>query len=213
MKYITIDGLSGAGKSTQARCIQERLGWNELNREEARTVNEMAWKLVGSAYNLGVNLFAEVISNIAVLRRAIDSQRDNFVVGDHYWGLLWHCYMHPNDGNVNQLLDVFMATFADTLPVASFFLKTDPRLRNIRILHRNANVDGYFSIESVEVEASHNGDDGDALQYFEWLQSKVDSVPIHIIDNTDVSIEEVTSQILEKITAQTAEQHGQDRGY
>lgn len=199
MKYITIDGLSGAGKSTQARCIEERLGWVELNREEFRTVNEMIWMLSGPKYELKVSHFAEVINNIAVLRRAVDTQTDDFVVGDHFWSLLWHCYLHPNNGNVNQLLEIFMAAFSDKLPVASFFLGTDPNSRNVRRLHRNANADEYFSIEAVEVNASHNRDDADLIRYAQWLQAQVDVVPIYIIDNTDVSIEDVTNQILEKL--------------
>ena len=212
MKYITIDGLSGAGKSTQARCIEERLGWVELNRENFRSAVEQTWDMGVIASNLEieheqththfgghVSQFAHTISNIAVLRQAIDSQKSNFVIGDHFWSLLTHCYLHPNDGNVNQLLEIFMATFSDKLPVASFFLGTDPGSRNLRILHRNANTDGYFSIGDVEVNASHNRDDADLIRYAQWLQMQVDVVPIHIIDNTNVSIEDVTNQILEKI--------------
>ncbi len=213
MKYITIDGLSGAGKSTQARCIEERLGWVELNRENFRSAVSQTWDMGVIASNLQVeddehvnthfggrvSQFAHVISNIAVLRQAIDSQKWNFVIGDHFWSLLTHCYLHPDDGNVNQLLQIFIATFSDKLPVASFFLRTDPNSRNVRILHRNANVDGYFSIGDVEVNASHNRDDADLIRYAQWLQTQVDVVPIYIIDNTNVSIEDVTNQILEKI--------------
>lgn len=212
MKYITIDGLSGAGKTTQAKRIVSQIGWHELNRENFRSAVEQTWDMGVIASNLQVereqththfggriSRFAHTISDIAVLRQAIDSQTHDFVVGDHFWSLLTHCYLHPNDGNVDQLLEIFMAAFSDKLPVASFFLRTDPGSRNLRILHRNANTDGYFSIKDVEVNASHNRDDADTLRYYQWLQTQVDVVPIHIIDNTNVSIDEVTTQILEKV--------------
>jgi thymidylate kinase len=200
MKYITIDGLSGSGKSTNGIALAKMLDWEEkeANCEGEKDVYRMLTSVIEKGF-YPYSLISQKMQTFMVLRALIDAQKEPFVLTSYFWNELSHFYYHPNDGNIRQMLNVFLELFADKLPVASFFLKVDTQTRYQRIFERESREDGYFKVNCIDIDVSENKEDERALKFFEWLQSEVDVVPIYIIDNTNVSINEVTTQILEKI--------------
>ena len=201
MKYITIDGLSGSGKSTTGIAVAKQLGWEE--KEANCEMEKGMFGTISALIERGFypySVVSESLQAFMVSRALIDAQESPFVLTSYFWLDLTHFYYHPNDGNILQMLDVVLDLFVDKLPIASFFLNIDTQTRYQRIFERESRQDGYFKVNNIDIDVSENKEDEGALRFFEWLQSKVDRVPIHIIDNANVSIDEVAAQIVEKLT-------------
>lgn len=196
-KYITIDGLSGSGKSTQGKAVGRSLGgWDYANFENDFTLIDQITELI-ELRRFKCSDFAKTIQNFALLRWLVDGQANNFVVTNYFW---LHIRGIPSDkafSEIRQLVHLFKDMLADKPPLASFFLDTDPNVRYQRVFTRDSDQSSYYKIEDIQINIEDNTDDQRAREYFEWLRSEID-IPIHIINNNQ-PVEQVTADILSKL--------------
>ena len=190
--YITIDGLSGAGKSVQADRVSKALGWKSVSIDDMKSFGEHIWQM--NFGGPGYDQLSKLLYDLALIRAHIDYATEDFVFCDNFYRLLWTFYL-KNLG-IDEALSVFQQ--AVPRPIASIYLNVDARERHMRKFYvGNENL---YRIENIDFLTEMNHDEEDFCEFFQWLSKRIPH--IHILDGTK-SVEAVTDEIVRIVHANT----------
>ena len=187
---LTLDGHSGAGKTTQAAILSKKLGipvsppdWFHVNQ----TI-EYIMKFYNEGH-IAMSHESEIYRHLMVYHSMPMNHR---IIDD---GLFYRFRFYEHD-DFDKALDIFnqgMSLGANKAPSASFLLDIPLHIANCRSVMRTA-ADVRFSNISV---ASADQDKNKPIQKV-WKRIE-DAIPyFHIIDGT-MPVDAVTTAILEKI--------------
>ena len=195
--FITIDGLSGSGKSTQCDAVRKLLDWRVWQVDELR----VAFHFFLNKVFRGISDIDTVTIpyNISLTCALIKSRIGNFILDDHFWRIFWNYYKDHGKEKTKLFIQCFIEMLRsniDEVPIASFYLSTPSRFRFVRKVNRYSNylIDSDFHIDKNTITANNDDENDILLEYFEWLKEFCDF--IHIIDGTQ-PIEAITSEIVE----------------
>ena len=195
--FITIDGLSGSGKSTQCDAVGKSLGWRVWQVDELRVAFHF---FLDKTFRSRSNIETVMIPyNISLTYALIKSRIGNFILDDHFWRIFWIYYKDHGKEKTEPFIQFFIKMLRsniDEVPIASFYLSTPSRFRFVRKVNRYSNhlIDSNFHIDQNTITANTDDENDILLEYFEWLKEFCDF--IHIIDGTQ-SIETITARIVE----------------
>ena len=184
--YITIDGLSGAGKSVQADSVAEVLGWQVKSIDQLKTFGEQIWYMeFGSP---GDDQPSKFLYDLSLIRGYIDYTQESFVFSDNFYRLIWTNYRD------NLWVDEALLLFQQALPapVASICLHVPAQERHLRQFRREA--EGLYRIDDIRISTEMNRDEDDFMAFFSWLSERIPH--IYVLDGTK-SVESITNKIVE----------------
>lgn len=200
--YITIDGLSGAGKSEQAERICERLDWDLRSIDDQKGHGEGIWKAVYG--DCEAHRISKLIYDFSLIRGHIEYARDagrSFILVDSFYRLLWAFHRENKSAptrfgvNLSELIELFqncLSLCRGALPDASFYLHVPATERHLRQIRRDEGF-GLFEIKGLELTTGRNTDEDTFYAMFEWLSAHIPK--IYIIDGTQ-PIDAITDTIL-----------------
>ena len=184
--YITIDGLSGAGKTVQAERVSEALGWQVRAIDSLKTFGEQIWSMAfGSGSDDKLSKF---LYDLSLIRGYIDYTEEPFVFSDNFYRLIWTKYRD------NLGTDKALSLFQQALPapVASICLHVPAQERHLRQFRREA--EGLYRIDDIKISTEMNRDEDDFMEFFRWLSERIPY--IYVLDGTQ-SVESITDKIVE----------------
>lgn len=190
--FITIDGLSGAGKTTQAEAVAKELEFEAVSIDILR--NMIEWNLQFRHPNFNYNNVSSIVANMSLIRCLIDCVETNFVIADNFWRLMWTIYREQGRLEAANLLGIFLRVLqvnGGELPVASFCLHVPPYQRHVRTFKRR--LPPSVEVQDVDINVEKDTDENSFLEYITWLKESYDF--IHIIDGTQ-PVETVTAEIV-----------------
>lgn len=203
--YITIDGLSGAGKSEQAEHICKQLDWDLRSIDDQKGFGEYIWK--ASFGDCEDHRISKLIYDLALTRAhieyALDAER-SFILVDSFYRLLWHFHRENKSSptrfgvNLLELIELWQSCLSlcrGALPDASFYLHVPAIERHLRQINRDEGF-GLFEVKHLELTTERNTDEDTFYAMFEWLGQHIPN--IYIIDGAQ-PIDDVTATILKVI--------------
>lgn len=184
--YVTIEGLSGAGKTVQAERVAEALGWQVRAIDSLKTFGEQIWSM-----EFGVrrdDKLSKFLYDLSLIRGYIDYTKEPFVFSDNFYRLMWTKYRD------NLGADKALSLFQQALPapVASICLHVPAQERHLRQFRRGA--DRLYRIDDIKISTEMNRDEDDFMEFFRWLSERIPY--IYVLDGTQ-SVESITDKIVE----------------
>ena len=178
--FITIDGHSGAGKSTQADILAKRLKLNFTNFNNTYR----AYDVISFAFGQPgpcKQLFASVCA-----WHTIQPPHDN-IIFDNFWDSLYQTYLH------DELTLSSLNMFRDALklnnrsePSLSIILNTPYHMALARQISRDKKI-------HLKLNREDSPDDKRRLEFWQFLESEIHY--LHVI-NGNQSITNVTESII-----------------
>lgn len=200
MKIVTLDGHSGAGKSTQAQRLAEH--YSELNIEQ---IGHIIWRfqyltdelfsLAGFDYSL-VHGLPEIL-RFGMLYRMMVSygkrhERDLLIIDDFFLKDLRNSASRPCFGDKVRLFREMLTLDSGIEPVASFYIDVPYNECYTRTFYRdNEHDDTQISIDLDTNIMS----DSDRHSTKRWVALSEQIPYLHIIDGTQ-SIDAVSKEII-----------------
>lgn len=188
---ITIDGHSGAGKTTQARALSERLAipMVSINSEFALLKNVF---VLAKRFSK-LSSFTTVLSAVTTIRAMREKWGRDFILADHFFRMLIPAW---KNGVIDEVLDVFrgvLTCWGGEEPIASFYLHMDETEREQRRFYRDAEAMNAYELNEIDISIKSDKDQI-FLDMCEYLTPKV---PYLYIINGSQDREKVTADILE----------------
>ena len=95
-QYITIDGLSGVGKTTQAHEVAKRLGWAVRETDPMSFFTSSMWQLMfDDPHEKTMSYFLQYLS---MLRASIDYAEQDFIFCGIFFRCMWN-FLSAQHGN------------------------------------------------------------------------------------------------------------------
>ena len=191
---ITIDGLSGAGKTTQAHNLSQLLGIPHVSTDSPSLImREVCWAYT---HNHGDHHFVSLLRNLLLFRFMQEGDRgwgQDFICADNFFRMLTRFYRKPERDEYLSFFRRCLTMDAGQEPVASFYLHVLASERELRRIYREQQKYNTFKFEDLKISTAHNSDDADFREFFQWLQERVPY--IHIIDGAQPE-EKVTADMM-----------------
>ena len=190
--FLTIDGLSGAGKTVQASKIAKRFELKHVSIDMFIDLLRNIEFLATEAHH--DNTFTAVLRNLMFIRLMRGQWGNDFVLADNFFrtiGSFWR-----NRAEMERVLDFFregLLIERGKEPDASFYLHVDARHRELRRLYRDEKQLNTYKLENVSITTEHNSDDLRSLEFNQWLAERLPY--FHIIDGSQPE-EKVTADII-----------------
>ena len=188
---ITIDGFSGAGKTTQARALSERLAIPMVSIDAEFALLKSVFLLARRFSKL--SSFTTVLSAVTTIRAMREKWGRDFILADHFFRMLTPAWQN---GVIDEVLDVFrsvLTCWGGEEPIASFYLHMDGNEREKRRFYREAESRNAYELNEIDISIK-NDIDQIFLDMCEYLTPKVPY--LHII-NGNQDRKKVTADILE----------------
>ena len=192
--YITLDGCTGVGKTTQANILERTLGL----KHTMMYIPETALKSVVAAIQRGrYDRFHRTNTLVFMLNLSIH-QGDIGGIQEHYWEHIM-AFSSKIEGKIiasnktKEIVDFFhrgLELFKCPIPDLSVFIDAAPERRAIRLAKRTFGKDSLLDSATLTPSYYEEG-------WSSFFKSLEEMIPyFHVIDGNQ-SIEEVTESILE----------------
>ena len=187
---ITIDGFSGAGKTTQGRILSERLAIPMVSTDPEYALLKNVF-LLARRFSKSSS-FTPVLWAVTAIRTMREKWGRDFILVDNFFRMLIPAWQN---GVIDEVLDVFrnvLTCWGGEEPIASFYLHMDGTEREKRRFYREAESRDIYELNEIDISIK-NDIDRRFLDMCEYLAPKVPY--LHII-NGNQGCKKVTADIL-----------------